>query len=134
MTPCGTSPLVKKLGIKPGCRLLLVHAPEGFKDKLIGLPDDVAWQDADRQPLDVVVLFVKEVKVLRREFSKLLKRLDKAGGLWIAYPKKASKVATDLSESSVRKFGLDAGLVDNKVCAIDEVWTGFRFVYRTVDR
>jgi hypothetical protein len=134
MTECGTAPLVKKLGIKPGSRLLPVNAPEDFLAKLVGLPADVVCPPAAKEPVDVGVLFVKEAAALKREFPKVLKRLAPAGGLWIAYPKKASKVATDLSESSVRAFGLDAGLVDNKVCAIDEVWTGFRFVYRKCDR
>ena len=133
MNPCGTSPLVKKLGIKPGCRLLLMHEPEGLRAKLTDLPADVL-EPHPNEPFDVAVLFVTEAKVLRKDFPKLKKRLDKAGGLWIAYPKKASAVATDLGEASVRNFGLDAGLVDNKICAIDEVWTGFRFVYRLKDR
>jgi hypothetical protein len=133
MTPCGTTPLVKKLGIKAGCRLLLVHEPEGLRAKLIDLPAEVVEPRSD-EAFDVAVLFVTEAKVMRKDFPKLKKRLDKAGGLWIAYPKKASGVATDLSEASVRNFGLDAGLVDNKICAIDEVWSGFRFVYRLKDR
>lgn len=132
-TPCGTSPLVKKLGIKPGCRFVAVHEPDGFRAKLIDLPAD-AIEVGPEDEFDVSVLFVTEMKVLRKDFPKLKKRLVRNGGIWIAYPKKASGVTTDLTEASVREFGLDSGLVDNKNCAIDEVWSGLRFVYRLKDR
>jgi hypothetical protein len=131
---CSTAPLVQKLGIKPGCRLILVNAPEDFLARLKPMPDDVEMELAAKEPIDVAVLFVMSAKELKKEFPKLHKRLDKAGGLWVAYPKKASRVATDLTELGVQQFGLDAGLVDNKVCSIDDVFTGQRFVYRKKDR
>src|SRR4051794_7127727 len=134
MPACSTTPLVQKLGIKAGCRLILVNAPEDFLARLKPMPDDVEKGLAAKEPIDVAVLFVTRAIALKKEFPKLHRRLDKAGGLWVAYPKKASGVATDLTEAGVQQFGLDAGLVDNKVCSIDDVFTGQRFVYRKKDR
>jgi hypothetical protein len=79
---------------------------------------------------DVIVLFVKSETALAKEFRTMTKRLAEHGGLWIAWPKKASGVATDLTEDVVRAIGLPTGLVDNKVCAIDEIWSGLRFMRR----
>lgn len=134
MPTCSESPLPKKLGIKPGCRLFVVNAPEDFLARLAPMPDDVEVEFPAREPIVVAVLFAPEASILRKEFPKLKKRLAKDGGLWVAYPKKASGVATDLTEAGVQQFGLDAGLVDNKVCSIDDVWTAMRFVYRRVDK
>jgi hypothetical protein len=131
---CSSTPLVKKLGIKDWCRLSLVGAPEVFLDRLRPMPDDVRIDLGAKEPIDVAVLFVTKAAALRREFPKLHKRLDRAGGLWVAYPKKASGVPTDVTFEVVQALGLAAGLVDNKVCAIDDVWTGLRFVYRKADR
>ena len=128
------TPLAKKLGIKAGSRVLLVNAPPNFVDELAPLPENVVFvADAD-SAVDVIVLFVDREIELRDRFSELAKRLVPSGGLWVAYPKKAAKVPTDLSENNVRDIGLEAGLVDNKVCAIDEIWTGLRFVIRVKDR
>ncbi len=128
------TPLAKKLGIKAGSRVLLVNAPPNFVDELAPLPENVVFvADAD-SAVDVIVLFVEREIELRDRFSELAKRLVPSGGLWVAYPKKAAKVPTDLSENNVRDIGLEAGLVDNKVCAIDEIWTGLRFVIRVKDR
>jgi hypothetical protein len=134
MTECSSSPLVQKLGIKPDCRMLLVHAPEDFLGRLTPMPDNVDTAPQKNEPIDVAILFVKEAALLRKEFPKLKKRLTAAGGLWIAYPKKASKVPTDVIFEVVQGLGLELGLVDNKVCSIDDVWTGLRFVYRKADR
>jgi hypothetical protein len=129
------TPLVKKLGIKPGHRLALVGAPEGFAETLGPLPAGAIMQaDLGGEAFDVIVLFMPDRATLKRRFSAAAGRLTPAGGLWAAWPKKASRVPTDLTESVVREFGLDAGLVDNKVCAIDEVWAGLRFVVRVRDR
>ncbi|HEV7743916.1 MAG TPA: hypothetical protein VGO56_02865 [Pyrinomonadaceae bacterium] len=129
------TPLVKKLGFKPGFRAGLVNAPRGFQKELAPLPDDVriAVDKLDKQ-LNLIVLFVDSQKSLEREFSRLARKLVIDGMLWIAWPKKASGVATDLSEGIVRDIGLEAGLVDVKVCAINEVWSGLKFVYRLKDR
>jgi hypothetical protein len=130
------TPLASKLGIKAGHVVALVNAPASFPAALEPLPGDVALTTGrtGRGPFNVVLLFVPSRKELARRFAGLAKKLDQAGGLWVAWPKKASGVTTDLSESDVREFGLAAGLVDNKVCAVDEIWSGLRFVYRLVDR
>ncbi len=128
------TPLFKKLGIREGTRVGLAGAPEGFEAALEPLPEKarVGRRIAGQQ--DVIVLFVKRRADLERRFPQLARRLDPAGGLWVAWPKKASGVATDLAFEPVQRVGLDAGLVDNKVCAVDETWSGLRFVYRLADR
>src|SRR5205807_5569909 len=116
--------LVQKLGIKPTSRVALVAAPAGFAE-LLGVAPRAA-----RGPLDVIVFFTTSRATLARRFALLARALAPAGGLWIAWPKRAAGVPTDLSENLVRAIGLDAGLVDNKVCAIDQTWSGLRFVIR----
>jgi hypothetical protein len=134
--PAGYSgtPLVRKLGIKAGARLGLLGAPSGFDETLGELPPGVAVRRLRRGPLDVIVSFHTRRRELERTFGRLRDSLAHTGGLWIAWPKRASGVETDLTENVVRELGLAAGLVDNKVCAIDEVWSGLRFVYRLKDR
>jgi hypothetical protein len=130
------TPLAKKLGIKPGHCVGLINAPDGFETLLEGLPDDatVVRDLARAKSFDVLVCFVANVKQLRATFPKCIKKQATSGGLWVAWPKKASGMATDLTENDVRIFGLDTGLVDNKVCAIDDTWSGLRFVIRLKDR
>jgi hypothetical protein len=128
------TPLDRKLGIKPDHAVALLNTPDGFLEYLGPLPDGVQIVDDPKPKLDVVVLFVKEAADLKRTFGRVARRLNPAGGLWVAWPKKASGVATDLTDNVVRRIGLDAGLVDNKVCAIDEVWSGLRFVIRVQGR
>jgi hypothetical protein len=128
------TPLVRKLGIKPGARLGLIGAPEGFDATLGELPEEVAVRRMARGRLDVIVAFFIVRAELQRRLPALRGALDPAGGLWIAWPKRASGVATDVTEGVVRDLGLSAGLVDNKVCAIDQVWSGLRLVYRLRDR
>ncbi|MFL5313321.1 MAG: DUF3052 domain-containing protein [Myxococcales bacterium] len=126
------TPLPQKLGIRPGGRIRFVAAPDEFARALGALPAGVRF--APRGAADVVVFFTDRSTELRRRFAQLARGLDTAGGLWIAWPKKASGMATDLDENAVREIGLAAGLVDNKVCAIDETWSGLRFVFRLSDR
>lgn len=129
------TPLAKKLGLKDGHRLALLGAPEGFLDALD--PPDLASIVASLRgeaPLDVVLLFTTSAKDLARRFAPARDRIAKDGGLWVCWPKRASGVATDLTETEVRAHGLRAGLVDNKVCAVDETWSGLRFVWRRADR
>jgi hypothetical protein len=128
------TPLVRKLGIKPGSRLGLLGAPSAFDRTLGELPRDVSVRRQARGPLDVIIAFYSRRSQLERRLPALRACLDPAGGLWIAWPKRASGVATDVSENVVRELGLAAGLVDNKLCAIDEVWSGLRFVVRVRDR
>jgi hypothetical protein len=128
------TPLPQKLGIKPDHRVALLRAPEGFDATLGALPAGVTVRTRARGPLDVIVSFTVSERELRRRFDTLARALDPAGGLWIAWPKRASGVPSDLDENVVREVGLEAGLVDNKVCAIDETWSGLRFVVRLEDR
>jgi hypothetical protein len=129
------TPLVAKLGVKAGCALWLVDAPTGFDKTLGRLPEGVTVARAKpRRACDVIVLFVKTKKELARGFSAARKQLVENGGLWVAWPKKASGVDTELTDGVVRAHGLAQGLVDNKVCAIDETWAGLRFVVRLADR
>ena len=123
------TPLPKKLGIKPGHRLLLVAEPAGFA--LDGLPDDVTPATGQA---DVIVAFFTRRGELAERMPALRERMEPAAGLWIAWPKRASKVATDLTEDVLREIALPTGLVDNKVCAIDATWSGLRLVIRLKDR
>jgi hypothetical protein len=134
--PAGYSgtPLARKLGIKEGHVVALLGAPNGFAAELEGLPDGVNVGTAARGTNDVIVSFHTERADLERRVPKLLDALDVDGGLWIAWPKKASKVPTDITEDTVREVFLPLGLVDNKVCAIDDIWSGLRVVWRKENR
>lgn len=127
------SPLARKLGIKLDARVLLVLAP---RDLDLGeLPPGVTVRRrlSDAQT-DVIVAFATRRAELERELPRLKAALTPDGGLWLAWPKRSSGVTTDLGDGPVRELGLGAGLVDNKVCAIDETWSSLRFVYRLADR
>ncbi len=130
------TPLPKKLGIKPGHRLWMTgDAGAVFTMMLQPLPDEI--EIADGEPAgtyDIIIYFTKSRSELKSAFGKLKRRLEDDGGLWIGWPKKASGVPTDLTEDVVREIGLATGLVDNKVCAIDDTWSGLRFVVRLADR
>jgi len=128
------TPLVKKLGIKPGARVGLVNAPDNFQATLGELPDDVKFVKSNTKSLDLILCFVLSERILARDFTKLAQRLTSNGMIWIAWPKKSSGVATDLTFERVQRIGLDAGLVDVKICAIDDTWSGLKFVYRLKDR
>ena len=126
--------LVDKLGIKSNSRVSLVHAPRDYDVTLGQLPEGVDLQAKPIPDLDFIQAFFTESTALRREFSKLKKCMKANSVLWISWPKKAAKMATDLSEDEIRKIGLEHGLVDVKVCAVDDVWSGLKFVYRLADR
>ena len=127
------TPLVKKLGIKPGFNLAFVNAPLNFAREL-DLPSYVTVNSRASKPLDFVQLFVKSEKELQTKFSAYAQRLDPSGMLWVSWPKKSSGVMTDVSEGTVRTIGLAAGLVDVKICAVDDIWSGLKFVFRLKDR
>ena len=127
------TPLSQKLGIKPGDVVLLVSAPVGFEELLAPLPDGACVLTKATRA-DVVVTFVTSYAQVRRRFDPLAAVVFPAGGLWLAWPKRASKVPTDLTEDVIRDHALAAGLVDNKVCAIDETWSGLRIVHRRENR
>lgn len=134
-SPAGYSgtPLPAKLGIRPRSRVLVAEAPVGFR--LEPLPPDVTLhRRAGSSPYDVVLVFCPDSAALHRRFQPLAGRLTPAGALWVAWPKRASGVPTDLDENVVRDHGLDVGLVDVKVAAIDATWSGLKFVVRLRDR
>lgn len=128
------TPLAKKLGIKEGHRVAFPSAPDGFRDLLGELPDGVSVKARAGGPLDVIVFFTRRRAELERRLPALRRALDPAGGLWIAWPKGSSGVPTDMSEDVARDLGYANKLVDNKVCAIDETWSGLRLVIRLKDR
>jgi hypothetical protein len=128
------TPLPQKLGIKQSHRIALINPPSNFPGEFGLLPNGVEIVKQLRAPMDLILFFVKSEKELADKFSKFAEKLAPAGMLWIAWPKKASGVKTDLSDAVVRRIGLEAGLVDNKVCAIDNIWSGLRFVIRVRDR
>ncbi|HEY9006633.1 MAG TPA: DUF3052 domain-containing protein [Ohtaekwangia sp.] len=128
------TPLLKKLGIKPGFSMFILQAPEGYIDWLSPLPEDVLVQRSLKGEFDFIHLFVKDQQVFEKEFVKSKQHLKKTGMLWISWPKKSSKVPTTLDENIIREFGLEEGLVDVKVCAVNEVWSGLKFVVRLKDR
>jgi hypothetical protein len=134
--PAGYSgtPLPRKLGIKPEARLSLIEAPDGFEQVLGELPPGVSVRRRLQGSLDVIVAFFVVRSELERRLPACKNALSPAGGLWVAWPKRSSGIATDLGERAVRELGLATGLVDNKVCAIDATWSGLRFVYRLADR
>ncbi len=134
MAGYSATPLAKKLGIKEGCRVSLVNAPDKFQGELGALPAgaDLVWNV--RRPADLILFFAHSQTDLQANFSKLATSLASRGMLWVAWPKKASGVETNLNENVVRKIGLSAGLVDIKVCAINEIWSGLKFVFRLQDR
>jgi hypothetical protein len=128
------TPLARKLGIKEGALVVLLDAPEGFPPLLEPLPAGVRLRRQARGPVDVVVLFATSRARLAGRFGAGVRAIDADGGLWVAWPKRTAAVATDLDFDFVQRLGLDAGLVDNKVAAIDATWTSVRFVVRVADR
>jgi hypothetical protein len=122
------TPLAKKLGIKPEHSIAVLSAPDGFE--IPDLPPGVEVRRQARGPLDVVVSFHTRRSDLAKRFPALMKAVVPAGALWISWPKKSSGVATDITEDTVREVALPTGMVDNKVCAIDETWSGLRLVLR----
>ncbi len=128
------TPLPKKLGIKEGARLAILGAPDGFDRTLGPLAPGVQVTTRARGRFDVIVFFTTRSSELELRFPGLTRALEPDGGLWVVWPKRASGAATDLTEDVVRDLAVAAGLVDNKVCAIDETWSGLRIVYRLKDR
>src|SRR3954447_11828115 len=128
------TPLPRKLGIKEGARVALADAPEGFEATLGALPDGVKVRTRARGPLDVIVFFTTSRAKLQRRIEPLRSALDPAGRLWVAWPKRASGVPTDVTEDVVREIAFAHRLVDNKVASLDETWSGLQLVIRLKDR
>ena len=128
------TPLIKKLGIKEGFRVALVNSPKGFKQELGPLPNKAKFVSSLKDEVDVTLLFAQSETELRDRFALLAANLVTNGMLWVAWPKKSSGVNTDLAFTNVQRIGLDAGLVDVKICAVNDIWSGLKFVYRLKDR
>ena len=131
------TPLWRKLGIREGSRVLIVGAPEGFRaslGRIVPEPPDVRLMTRASKDVDVAVVFVTHRTELEHRFRSIAATLRADGGLWVAWPKKVSGVATDLSFEAVQSLGLGEGLVDNKSASIDDTYQGLRFVYRLKDR
>lgn len=128
--PAGYSgtPLFKKLGLRPGMACQALDPPDDYDDLLAGLPGDLHFRLRQRGPLDFVHVFVTEAEGLQDRLTKLRLQIAPTGMIWVSWPKKASGVETDVNGNVVRDAGLGAGLVDIKVCAVDETWSGLKFV------
>ena len=124
------TPLPKKLGIEEGTIFATVHAPDGFDATLGSLPAEADWRARLSPDLDVVIAFYTSRAALTKEWPKLTKAAAPDGTVWVGWPKKASKVPTDITEDALRELLLPTGWVDNKVCAIDDTWSGLRFALR----
>jgi hypothetical protein len=124
------TPLPRKLGIEAGMRVAALGAPPGLADRLAG----AALHTRLRGSFEVILLFSTEAAQIERRLDAALRALDERGALWLAWPKRGSALQTDLDDRAVRRLGLATGLVDNKVCAIDETWSGLRFVRRRAAR
>ena len=130
------TPLVKKFGIKAGQGVAVVNAPENFLGKeLQPLPEKLRINAAQAgKPLDFIMLFVDSAKALNKELPRLKAKLARDGIFWVSWPKKSSGLETDLSFGVVQQIGLKIGLVDVKICAVNDIWSGLKFVYRLKDR
>jgi hypothetical protein len=127
-------PLYAKLGLKDGHRVSLIGAPPAVRAQLVEQANGIAWKRFPTGGLDCIILFAADRRTLESGFAEAAASLVATGMLWLGWPKKASGTATDLTEDRVREYGLARGLVDVKVCAINEVWSGLKFVRRLEDR
>ncbi|HMJ68816.1 MAG TPA: hypothetical protein VK508_07975 [Cyclobacteriaceae bacterium] len=127
------TPLGKKLGLKDGFKCIVVDSPDKYFDWVSPLPAETKFLKSGKD-LDFIHVFVKEFKSFSKQFLTNKKLLKKDGMMWISWPKRSAKIATDLDENIIRDFGLKNGLVDVKVCAVDDTWSGLKFVYRLSDR
>ena len=134
MAGYSNTPLAKKLGIKSGQALYCKNPPANYTTLLKPLPDNITWAKRLRADLDLIHLFTKERQELSDLLPRLLEKIDPNGMIWVSWPKKASKVKTDITEDTIRAVALPLGLVDVKVCAVDETWSGLKLVIRRENR
>ncbi len=134
MAGYSTTPLAKKLGIKPGLRVHAVDAPENYRHMLDPLPEDVTFVPTLRGEVDLIHVFVTAADDLAAKLATYRKRIVQNGTIWVSWPKKAAKVPTDVTEDVVRALALPLGLVDVKVCAVDDTWSGLKLVIRVENR
>lgn len=123
-----STPLVKKLGIREGMTMAVLDPPENYWDLLEGLPEDLTIADPEAAGLDFLHVFAGEKAGLEARLRELQGRIAQNGMIWVSWPKQVSGVETDLTGDIVRQAGLSAGLVDVKVCAVDEIWSGLKFM------
>lgn len=128
MTGYSGKPLVVKLGIKPGFRLVVLNPPPSYDQLVAPLPDAVTFHQASEGRLDCIHLFVTEYAVLEQQLPYLRAQIVANGMIWVSWPKRASKLPSDISEDAIRNLALSLGLVDVKVCAVDAVWSGLKLV------
>ncbi len=126
--------LSQKLGIKQGYIISLINPPEDYGHLLFPIPPDCSIFDELIEPSDIIQYFASGKETFKKDFTKLKSKLKQDGSLWISWPKGSSKIKTDLNENVIREIGLAEGLVDVKVIAVDEKWSGLKFVYRVKDR
>ncbi len=128
------TPLAKKLGMKEGFSVRLINAPGYYFELLPGLPDNIEFVQEEHSPKDMIHFFSKSQAELHQQIITLRNELKPGGMIWVSWPKKASKVPTDITEDSIRSLALSNGLVDVKVCAVDETWSGLKLVIPVKDR
>jgi hypothetical protein len=128
------TPLAKKLGYRPGMEVLVSNAPDEYASWLVDLPAGVLFSQAVEPPVQAAHLFVTERALLESQLKALRSRLEPAGFVWISWPKKASRVPTDITEDTIRDVALPLGYVDVKVCAVSEIWSGLKLVIRKSER
>lgn len=128
------TPLWKKLGFKAGFDVYLKGAPPNYNDLVQPIPDDVKITKRIRNDIDIIHLFVKRRVTLEVEVPTLMQRIKRDGVIWVSWPKRASKVETDITEDTIREIALPLGLVDIKVCAVDDTWSGLKLVIRKSNR
>ena len=130
-----STPLSRKIGYKTGYKVMTRHEPTVYFDLLMDLPEELQWyEDAEDESLDLIHAFYTDQRTLLRELVGLKCKIKKTGMVWLSWPKASSELATDLKSAQVRTAGLDAGLVDVKVCSIDKDWSAMKFMYRKTDR
>ena len=129
------TPLVKKLGIKPGVKCVIIGEPKEYFDWIVPLPEGTKFlKKIPTAEVEFVHVFVKDFKTFSKLYKDSKKVLKKDGMMWISWPKRSSGIVTDLDENIIRDYGLRNGLVDVKVCAVDETWSGLKFMFRVADR
>lgn len=128
------TPLAKKLGIKTGAKVMLLNAPDNYLQLFTDLPADVYFVGGADVKKDVIHVFTKQQDEFLRVLPQLIKQIKPDGMIWVSWPKKASKVVTDITEDVIRNFAVEIGLVDIKVCAVDETWSGLKLVIPVKDR
>lgn len=128
------TPLAKKLGIKEGYKISIVNAPEDYLSFFSDLPEGLEWVKDQKVKKNFIHIFTDNCSQLKADIAVLKNEIEPNGMIWISWPKKASKVPTDLDGNKVREIGLKNGLVDIKVCAVTEIWSGLKFVIPVKDR